>query len=326
MKKVLTASTALVCAMGISGTAFAMGNAEISLSGNSKWTYHSWSDDADNGGGNNDNEFKITNSVTVDSSATSDSGLNYGTSLTLQTGGGAVNDDGMKLFIKGGFGEIRTGSGGAGDSINADATGAVEGEERQGDISRGDEVAMAGDSSISYFTPQVNGLSGGLTYSNAGSESNADSTEIAVKFKTALGGNDLSATYTQANRAASDADDAGEKSASSYGLTYSLGSLNLRVAVNSSQTDNGTSGLQLNKVSTLGFGANVDLGGGSKLGLYTVSGEDKGDGSSETEVSETALSYTYTVAPGLTTNLAYTSWEEGNASGSNVAAYIKVAF
>ena len=114
MKKILLTTTALALAFGAS-SAFAMGGAEITLSGSSKWTY----DDADDGseatGGKNNSSFGINNNVTVASSASSDSGLTYGTSLTLDTGGDAINEDGMKLFVSGSFGELRTGGGGAGD-------------------------------------------------------------------------------------------------------------------------------------------------------------------------------------------------------------------
>jgi len=58
-----------------------------------------------------------------------------------------------------------------------------------------------------------------------------------------------------------------------------------------------------------------------------VDGEDKGDGTeAKSEFSEAALSLTYTIAPGLTTNLAYADYEDGGTSGSSTAAYIKVSF
>ena len=126
MKKLLLTTTVLAMGMGVSG-AYAMTGAEISLSGSSKWSYNAV-DDGENTGGGNDSSFSISNSVTVASSNTSDSGLTYGTSLTLDTSGGPVNDDGMKLFVKGPFGEIRSGTGTAGDSYGIDADGFVEGE------------------------------------------------------------------------------------------------------------------------------------------------------------------------------------------------------
>ena len=56
-----------------------------------------------------------------------------------------------------------------------------------------------------------------------------------------------------------------------------------------------------------------------------VAGDDTPSHTSS-ESNAAAASVTYTVAPGLSTNLAYTSWDEDDASGTGVAAYIKVTF
>ena len=355
-EKILLASTALVMAFGVSG-AYAMGGAEITLSGNSKWTYKAWLDDAENMGGNNDNSFTIGNSVTVDSVAASDSGLTYGTSLTLNTGGGAISDDGMKLYVSGGFGEIRTGSGTVGDEINMDVGGVVEGEESAGDTSlRGDSVANGSDSSISYFTPTIAGpsggaISGGISFTDAGAESKADTTEIGLKFTADVGGNPLTLSYTQSNTSADgvadveaspatiDPDDsttvipavaavtgAGAKSAASYGIGYEAGPISFKVAVNSSSAED-ADGNETSDASNTGFGLGYKVSDGLKFAVYQVGGED-----GDVEYSETAASLTYTIAPGLTTNLAYLTSDTDNTdtktseSYSSTTAYIKVAF
>jgi len=46
----------------------------------------------------------------------------------------------------------------------------------------------------------------------------------------------------------------------------------------------------------------------------------------DTELAETGISMTYTVAPGLSTNVAYTTSETGDDDSSATTAYIKVAF
>ncbi len=61
---------------------------------------------------------------------------------------GIVKDDGMKLFVKGPFGEIRTGTGGAGDSYGIDADGFVDGEKS---TVGGASVGNGNDGSISLF-------------------------------------------------------------------------------------------------------------------------------------------------------------------------------
>ena len=363
MKKILLASTALAMAFGVSG-AYAMSGGEITLSGSSKWTYKAWSDDDGNTGDQNNNSFGINNDVTVTFVAASDSGLTYGTSLTLDTGGGAISDDGMKLYVSGGFGEIRTGSGTVGDEINMDVGGVVEGEESAGDKSlRGDSVANGSDSSISYFTPTIAGpsggaLSGGISFTDAGADSKADTTEIGLKFTADVGGNPLTLSYTQSNTSAdgvadveaSDADvdlevdfvdetssaefvpavagvtGAGAKSAASYGIGYEAGPISFKVAVNSSTAEN-ADGEETSDASNTGFGLGYKVSDSLKFAVYQVGGED-----GDIEYSETAASLTYTIAPGLTTNLAYLTSDTDNTaddtstSYSSTAAYIKVAF
>lgn len=316
MKNILFTTTALALSMGVT-SAYAMSNAEIKLSGNSKWTYESADDGTDNEGGANDVQFKIGNSVTVSSSQASDSGLTYGTSLTIHDGGGAIDDDGMKLFIKGSFGELRTGSAGAGDSLAPSEGGLVEGESSQ---VGGSDTAVAGDSSISYFSPSVNGLEGAITFTDAGLESKADSTELAIKFTTGLMGNALSLQYANMSMSDDGSEGSESSSASSIGLAYELGDVNLRLAQHSHDT-----GDEATEVSSLGYGLSYQVNDALKLGLYARDGEIGDDAT-----SESAASLTYTVAPGLTTNLAYTTWtdesKDAGDSGTTTSAYIKVAF
>ncbi len=77
MKKLLLTTTVLAMGMGVSG-AYAMTGAEISLSGSSKWQYNVV-DDGENTGWRKWTPLSISNSVTIASSNTSDSGLTYGT-------------------------------------------------------------------------------------------------------------------------------------------------------------------------------------------------------------------------------------------------------
>lgn len=352
MKKLLLATTAIALSFGAS-SAFAMSGAEISLSGNSKWTYKDV-DDGENAGGGNNSSFAIGNVIKVESSATSDSGLTYGTSLALIDDGDTVGDDGMKLFVKGGFGEIRTGSAGAGDSFGIDADGFVQGE-----VSKvsGHSVAKAGDNSISYFTPSINGLTGAVSYSDAGENSKADVTELGLKFTTGVGGNDVSLQFARANVGGNGASTApadieiesvsvdsvdfttevqslveqlidiaqtasvvssDSYEVTSFGASFSIDSLTLRVASNSVD-GNG------DDREVFDLGASIALNDALTAGFYHRDG-DEGEGDAKVDVNETGLGLEYTIAPGLTTNLAHSTWEKGEADGSATTAYIKVAF
>ena len=310
MKKLLLTTTVLAMGMGVSG-AYAMTGAEISLSGSSKWSYNAV-DDGENTGGGNDSSFSISNSVTVASSNTSDSGLTYGTSLTLDTSGGPVNDDGMKLFVKGPFGEIRSGTGTAGDSYGIDADGFVEGEKS---TVGGSSVGKGSDSSISYFTPSISGIEAAISYTDAGDESKADSSEFGLKFTTAIGVGDLTFQFAQANTSdnGTDANSGGKDT--SFGVNLALGDLTLRAASNKSEPDGE------DEKDVIDFGLSYKLNSDVVVGLYNRDGEE-----GDTELAETGISMTYTIAPGLSTNVAYTTSEKGDDDSSATTAYIKVAF
>ena len=331
MKKLLFVTSALAMSVGVSG-AFAMGGAEISVSGNSKWTYKDIStQNTDNG--TNATSFGIGNTVTFASEAVSDSGLTYGTSLSILDDGSTLGDDGMKLYIKGSFGEIRTGTGSAGDTFGADATGAVEGEESPV-VSAGHFVGKSADNSLTYYTPTVQDFKAALTITDAGDDSDADSSEFGISFTTLIGNEELILQYAMAdvskNGKLTDAEGndlaKGATDAQSVGLKYSFGDINLTLAHNESTTDD-ADGAKEADVTSFGFGLTYPISDDLLLGLHSVDGEDKGDGTkAKSEFSEAALSLTYTIAPGLTTNLAYADYEDGGTSGSSTAAYIKVSF
>lgn len=163
---------------------------------------------------------------------------------------------------------------------------------------------------------ELGGLSAGITYTDAGTDSKADSTEYGVSYKTVVGGNSLKLTASIASVDAG-ADD--EKiDTSSYGATYTSGDFGLRVAVNNYEQDT-------TDRDSLGFGLTYTASKDLKFGLYSASGEEDTAGT-KTDFDELGASLTYTIAPGLTTNFAYTDYEEGDGSGSNVDVYLKVAF
>ena len=271
----------------------------------------------------NGTSFGISNGVTFDSSLSSDSGLSYGTSLSITTSGGAVNDDGMKLFISGDFGELRTGTGSAGDTFGISAKGTVEGEVSV--VSAGTFVALAKDNSISYYTPSVNNFKGGATFTDAGTDSEADSSEFGLSFSSDVGGNALTIKYALADQSGNGItgeDATGSSEARSYGASYSVGDFTFTLAANEQIVET-AAGAEESKIENTGFGLKFGVNDDVTVGIYSVDGKDK---VANTEFSETAASLTYVIAPGLSTNLSHTDYDNNGETGSNTAAYIKVAF
>ena len=223
-----------------------------------------------------------------------------------------MNDDGMKLFVKGPFGEIRSGTGTAGDSYGIDADGFVEGE-----VSTvgGASVGKGSDSSISYFTPSISGIEAAISYTDAGDASKADASEFGLKFTTAIGVGDLAFQFAQANTSDNGTDGNSGSKDTSFGVNLGLGDLTLRAASNKSEPDGGE------EKDVIDFGLSYKLNSDVVVGLYNRDGEE-----GDTELAETGISMTYTIAPGLSTNVAYTTSEKGDDDSSAITAYIKVAF
>ena len=314
MRKILLASTALV-AMGVSAA-----SADITLSGNAKWTYSSWSV---TGSTANNNTFATTNSLTIGSSFASDNGLTYGTSHSMTHG---TTNDGQKLYVSGSFGELRFGGATAGDAYDMSAD-VAEGELNKAATTipfDGDsKAAMANDNAVSYFTPAINGFSAGAAIGDAGATSDADVSEFGLSYSQDVGGASVKLSYASADKSksASTADDG--TSATSMGASITYGDLTVTLASNSHKADNGSF-----DYDGTGVGVSYALQDGLTLKAHTKSADDSKDATYDS--NEVAASVTYVVAPGLTANVAYTDYDltDGGSktSGSATTAYLKVAF
>ena len=304
MRKILLASTALV-ALGVSAA-----SADISISGNAKWSYTSKSDSTAGASGDS---FATSSEMTVASSFASDNGLTYGTSMTLEGGD-------KKLYVKGSFGEVRMGGSGAGADYDTDAAVADGESSSPSGYSGKASTGASGDNRISYFTPSVNGFSAGVSFEDggAGASDNDDVTEMGASYSQAVGDATVKLSY-----ATSDTDPAttggNGTEATSMGATITMGDLSVTLAANTQKTDNGSQ-----DGSGTGIGVSYVLSEGLTLKAHTISGEDDADTSVDN--TETAASLTYVVAPGLTANIAYTDSEAGSTTSNATTAYLKVAF
>ena len=313
MRKILLASTAIV-ALGVSAA-----SADITLSGSAKWTYTSWSLT----GNNNDNtNFTHNSDLTIASSFASDNGLTYGTSHGIDEGG---TSDSQKMFVSGSFGEIRFGGATAGDAFDTSANVAEGEANKSGATFAGNSAAaMANDKAVSYFTPSVNGFAAGVATGDAGDTSTADITEMGASYSMDVSGASVKLSYASSDKAASASGANDGISATSLGATITYGDLTLTLASNSKKHDNGSY-----DYDGTGIGVAYVLQDGLTLKAHNVTADDSK--AAGYDASETAVSLTYTVAPGLTANVAYTDYEfdaDGSSkkSGSSTTAYLKVAF
>ncbi|MGC6516934.1 MAG: porin [Candidatus Puniceispirillaceae bacterium] len=319
MRKILLASTALV-ALGVSAA-----TAEFSISGNAKWTYSSWSNSNDVANASN-NTFSTTNDLTISSSFASDNGLTYGTSHTIDE---SNNNDGQKLYVAGSFGEVRFGGDTAGAAYDTNASvadGELNKTAGSKDFVGNPTTAKGSNSAVSYFTPSINGFSAGASLSDAGDNSsqNNDVSEMGISYSQDVG--DASVTISYATRDTSSTTTAANdgSSATSLGATIGYGDLTITLAQNTQKKDDSST----DETGT-GVGVSYVLQEGLTLNAHTRSSDDSKNTKKDT--SETAASLTYTVAPGLTANVAYTdssftTTTGTKTTGSATTAYLKVAF
>ena len=344
MKRLLT-TTMLASAVTFGGGLAAQA-ADITISANAETRYQSWSDDEDNTGGSNDSRITHESHIAIAAESTSDSGLTYGTWFRIEAekgngGGSNLKEDTSYLYVSGDFGRIVTGGFSAGDTYYSSVLDSVTNDELVsgvGDVNYDNFDAttwLAGDEEITYHTPDLGGFKGGFTMGDAGSDSKADVRELGLQYSGSLMDGSFGVKYAvgQADRAGTTGN---EVAATSFGVTLNTGAFGFSVSRNTREDEDENSVKQKDLVNT-GFGASYKASDQLKLSLARASFEDDHDAAETKEGDVTALSADYTIAPGLSTGLTYTTWEgqdteasvkdpDGNQSGTSTVLYLKVAF
>ena len=307
MRKVLLTSTALV-ALGVS----AASAADISISGNSTFNYKSISDSNVYSGAADGNSMSIGGELYVTSTATSDSGMTYTTSID------AANGDEAVLTVSADFGKvsIKQDSGGDGDAaamsgdVAADETTSISSVKFDGD------EAVAGGM-VSYASPSISGANIYAGYSDGGANNSDATTSFGIKYATEAAGASVTLGY-----AASSADNGYD--ATSYGVKVSANGLAVTLAANgkedSDESYEGTS-----------IGLTYTVSDAMAIQVHSKNAEDSKN--SNYDYSESAISATYTIASGLTSAITYTNFEYNDGtdavkdnSGSATNIELKVAF
>ena len=308
MRKVLLASTALV-ALG-SASAIA---ADVTISGNTTWQYETYdkNDGSLTGAANgssidhdSDVDFKFVN--------TTDSGLTITMAVGLNEGG---SQDDQKLTIAGDFGSIRLSNDqeGVGDSainagglVNDETSSLTPGLGKYG-------TSMASGTMVTYNMPSMNGLSAGVSFTDAGTTTRGDSTEMRVAYSTTMDGTSISVDYVSGST--DDNGTAGSKSgvdATSMGISVGMGAVTF-TASSATKSDNANT-YDYNSTTV---GASYNMGNGMTVGVYQNDGDDDKDNAYEW--SQTAASITYAVAPGLTAAITVTDSELKDTGATTVS-------
>ena len=308
MRKVFLASTALVALTSVASAA------DITISGSSTFNYTSVSDSIAHPAGEDGNEMVFDSSVSVASTATSDSGLTYTTSADVFDANPVTS-----ISVSGDFGTVKLISDGSGDGDAAAMSGDVAADETTGVATipfDGDEKVAGGD--LSYASPAISGANVYLGYTDAGADSEDATTAMGIKYSTEAAGASVTLGY-----ATSSADNGAD--ATSMGVKISSGAIALTAAANTSET----SGTTPTEYEGTSVGLTYTVSDALAIQMHSKTAEDGKD--SAYDYSETAVSATYTIAPGLTSAITHTSYDFADTGatsqdGSAVNVELKVAF
>ena len=322
MRKLLLGTTALAAAATLSTNAAL---ADVSISGAHEWSYNSRSSNQTSLDGTT---FGQDASVTIKFTNKTDSGLDLGYTVALDTDGDAIANAESSLTIAGGFGKIELGNNdAAADAYIIDEMDLIAEESSPSQVSAtiGTSSSLkledADATKVIYHLPAMGGLTAGVSFTDAGEEAtSADTTTYGAKYSMNAGGASITLGYTTASteNATQDLD------SDNMGLKIVTGDISLIV----SQSTNEASG---EDVHNQGASVSYKMPNGMVLGAYTFKSEDDID--TTEEYAKSGAEVQYTIASGLTAVINVDDYEytAGGASatsdsGTNTKLTLKASF
>jgi len=351
MRKILLTTTALIALGSVSAVA-----ADVSVSGNMRFRYNTWSDDNAVVAGENNNSMSNIMQLWVKSSATTDNGLSIGTNTRIRKAG---NIDRNWIDINGDFGSIDLGqqwSPNYSNSLHENWAGTVAGGVYLGGSNAGEAVAAShgvaaaqshtgaavaavaasaatglarmqktgfiGGSTankVIYSTPSISGFNATIGFGDAGADSNADETSTALTYKMPMMGNSLKILY-----ASIETDGATATSATSagteMGLEYS-GSFGRVYAISQNTTaEPAGGGAKTNDQEGTTFGGTYNMNSATKMVYYRQEMDQDGTTDLGDKFSSDTVGVRYDIAGGLRLGLLHSSYDftdAGDVAGSD---------
>ena len=326
MRKLLLGTTALAAAATLSANAAL---ADVSIGGVLEWSYASRSS---NVVANDGTSFGQDSSFQVNFSNKTDSGLDVGMAIDIDTDGGALGLDESSLSIAGGFGKIVLGQGDpAADSYIIDESDLIAEDSApsvtSATIGTSSSLSMSDEENnkISYHLPAMGGLTAGISQTDGGAAStSSDTVAYGLKYSATAGGASVTLGYTGATTENTTQDIDSEN----MGIKIVSGDISLIV----SQGGTESSG---EDIKNMGASISYKLPNGMVIGGYTFKSEDDLDGGEE--YSRAGAEVAYTIASGLTAylNIDDYDYKEGTSdssathvddSGTNTKLTIKATF
>ena len=168
---------------------------------------------------------------------------------------------------------------------------------------------------ITYISPNFSNFVLGISYDDAGTESNADTIEAGFSYSTTAGGLgiDISAGMRSASKSNDEDNTSADASASSFGATLSTDRISFTIAANSLEQD-ATLDTSDVDVSNTSMGISYSATDSVTVAASYLTAEN---GETDDEYSEVGASVTYTIATGLETGITYQTFGVTDASAPN---------
>ena len=340
MRKILLTTTAFVALGSVAAVA-----ADVSVSGNARFRYNTWSDDnalpATDAGANNTSMTDVLQ-LWINSSATTDSGLSIGTNTRILTDGSV---DRNWIDIDGDFGKIDLGkqwSLSYSGSLHENWMGTVAGGVFMGGSTNGAAVAardsvdaqsgraavatraaaaatgLAGMNStgfiggskankVVYHMPSVGGLNAAVGYADAGALLGSDETTAQLSYTMPMAGGSLKLNMvTIATDGTTET--AAESDGRELGVEYSGGFG--RVYALSQNTETTTiAGVSTNDQEGTTFGGTYNLNSATKLVYYNQNVDQDGTTDNGDKFSSDTIGVRYDMAGGLRVGLLHSNYD-----------------
>jgi len=346
MRKILLTTTALIALGSVSAVA-----ADVSVSGNARFRYNTWSDDNAAAAGANNNSMTDVLQLWVKSSATTDSGLSIGTNTRILTGGTV---DRNWIDIDGDFGKIDLGkqwslsysgslhenwmgtvAGGVflGGSTNGaavagrNAVAAVDAADLVA-VTRRAAVAATGlaamqktgfiggnkNNKVIYHMPSVGGFNAAVGYMDAGALSEADETSTAISYTMPMGSGSLKVNMVTIATSGANAT-SGESDGSEVGVQYSgdFGRV-YALAQNTETTTN--AGVETNDQEGTTFGGTYNMNSAAKVVYYRQEMDQDGTVDNGDKFSSDTIGVRYDMAGGLRVGLLHSKYDFTDAAAT----------
>jgi len=339
MRKILLTTTAFVALGSVAAVA-----ADVSVSGNARFRYNTWSDDNAVAAGANNNSMTDVLQLWIKSSATTDSGLSIGTNTRILTSGAV---DRNWIDIDGDFGKVDLGkqwSLSYSGSLHEYWMGTVAGGVFMGGSNNGAAVAAANgvaaaqsatgvavaataasaatglaamntvgfiggnkNNKVIYHMPSVSGFNAAIGFMDAGAASDADETTSQVSYSLPIGGGSLKVNMVNISTSGATST-AVESDGREVGIQYSGGFG--RVYALSQTTETTTAaGVATNDQTGQTFGGTYNMNDAMKVVYYRQAMDQDGTVDTGDKFSSDTVGVRYDMAGGLRIGLLHSNYD-----------------